>query len=430
VAAPEPTPGSWHPLRNSRALAGLSDDTLQELFASARAQSFQAGETLMRQGDPAEGLLILLEGTAHAQLRDRDGAHVLGRFAGGDIVGEMALVTREPRSADVIADSAVQALLVPTREFDRLAMRHPALGAVLTELVADRLGQAAHDGFGGKTVEDFRILHCIGRGGMSLVYRAEDQATGEHVALKMMSYKLIYNSAALSRFHQESALLQRLHHGNIVRLKRLFAAFRTYFLVMELCEGVDLRRFVAKGGLPEPQVRAILGQLACALEYLHRQGIVHRDLKPANVMLTRGGQVKVMDFGLARPTVALEETQTATGQEIMGTPSYMAPEQLSGWAPDSRTDVYALGCIAYALLTGRHLFQATNLWDLVQEKSSVRLPPAGSIGAGVTPELYAFMQAALEVKPENRSSSAAALTAWAAPCDLPPLDAAEQEIVP
>jgi serine/threonine protein kinase len=312
-----------------------------------------------------------------------------------------------------------------------LAKRHPALATVLTELVADRLGHGAHDGFGGKTVDDFRILRCIGRGGMSVVYRAEEQSTGDHVALKMMSYMLVYNSAALSRFRQESELLQRLQHVNIVRLKRLFPAFRTYFLVMELCPGIDLRRLMARGGLPEAQVRALLGQLACALEYLHGQGIVHRDLKPANVMLTRGGRVKVMDFGLATPTAAVEDTQTTvTSQGIMGTPSYMAPEQLSGWTLDGRTDVYALGCLAYALLTGRHLFQATSLWDLVQEKASVRLPPPERVGGGVTPELYAFMEAALEVKPENRPPSAAALTAWAAPCELPFVEASEQDLVP
>ena len=384
---------------------------------------------MVRQGDAAEGLLILLEGTAHAALRDRDGDHVVGHFASGDFVGEMALVTHEPRSADVVADSPIQALLVPTAKFDRLAMRHHALGMVLTQLVADRLGQAAHDGFGGKSVGGFRILRSIGRGGMSVVYRAEDQSTGEHVALKMMSYRLIYDSAALSRFHQESDLLQRLHHENIVRLKRLFPAFRTYFLVMELCEGVDLRRLAARGALAESQVRAILGQLASALEYLHAQGIVHRDLKPANVMLTRDGQVKLTDFGLAIPGLALEDTQTTTsGHAVLGTPSYMAPEQLSGGVLDGRTDVYALGCLAYDLLSGRHLFGATNLWDLVQEKSTLRLPPAESIGAGVSAELYTFMEAALEVKPENRPSSAAALTAWAERCDLPAGHAVDHDI--
>ena len=119
---------------------------------------------------------------------------------------------------------------------------------MLTELVADRLGRGAHDGFGGKTVEGFRILRCVGRGGMSVVYQAEDSATGEVVALKMMSYRLIYDSAALARFHQEAEILQGLDHPNIANLKRLFPTFNTYFLVMEFCNGVDLARLLGSRG--------------------------------------------------------------------------------------------------------------------------------------------------------------------------------------
>ena len=288
---PDANPQVWSWLRNCRALTPLSPIALQEVLAAATERSFQPGDAMMTQGDPAEGLLILLEGTAHALLRTRTADRCIGRFTSGDVVGEMALVTREPRSATVIADSPVRALLVPTAAFDRLAARHLELGMVLTELVADRLGQGAHDGFGGKEVEGFRILRCIGRGGMSVVYQAEDESTGELVALKMMSYRLIYDASALARFHQEAELLQSLHHENIARLKRFFPAYHTYFLVMELCEGVDLQRLVgSRGRLDESRVRPILGQLARALDYVHARGLVHRDLKPANVMITRHGR--------------------------------------------------------------------------------------------------------------------------------------------
>ena len=241
---PEADPLSWNLLRNCRPLTALSVVALRDVFAAAEERSFEPGDALMKQGDRADGLLILLEGTADALLRSEDGDHCLGRFAGGDVVGEMALVTRETRSADVIAHSRVAALLVPTDAFDRLAMRHLELGVVLTQIVADRLGRGAHDGFGGKRIEGFRILRCIGRGGMSVVYRAEEESTGELVALKMMSYRLIYDSMALARFQQEADLLRSLQHENIARLRRLFPAYRTYFLVMELCEGVDLHRLV------------------------------------------------------------------------------------------------------------------------------------------------------------------------------------------
>jgi hypothetical protein len=429
LPAPETNPLSWNLLRHCRALATLPDAALQELCAAAEERSFQPGEAMVRQGEPAEGLLILLEGTAHARLRGADRDHCIGRFTGGDLVGEMALVTREARSADVLADSPVRVLLVPTAAFDRLAVRHLELGIVLTELVADRLGQGAHDGFGGKQVEGFRILRCIGRGGMSIVYRAQDEATGELVALKMMSYRLIYDAPALARFHQEARLLQGLEHQHIARLKRLFPAYHTYFLVMELCDGADLSRLIhLRGAHPESQVRPILGQLARALEYLHSRGLVHRDLKPANVMVTREGQVKLTDFGLAMPVVVSEDGETrAVDQALMGTPAFMAPEQLSAEPLDRRTDIYALGCLAYELLTGHRLFAATNLFELVRSKLTMRLPAAGAIGAGISTELYAFLQAALQVNPDDRPSSLAPLAEWAAACDPPPDEAFDDQ---
>ena len=426
MPTPESNPLSWDQLRTCRPLTGLSQVALQDLFAAAEERSFQFGDTIVRQGDPAEGLLILLEGTAHALLRGQDVDHRIGSFRGGDIVGEMALVTREARSANVIADSPVRALLVPTAAFDRLATRHLELGVVLTQIVADRLGQGAHDGFGGKTVEGYRILRSIGRGGMSVVYRAQDESTGELVALKMMSYRLIYDSAALARFHQEANLLQSLDHENIARLNRLFPAYHTYFLVMELCDGVDLQRLIrARGPLAESQVRPILGQLARALEYVHQRGFVHRDLKPGNVMITRDGQVKLTDFGLAVPAIGLDDRTRTAHQTVVGTPSFMAPEQLSGGALDGKTDVYALACLAYDLLTGRHLFEATNFFELMQEKLMKQLPPAAEIGDGISAELYEFLHGALRANPHERPSSTP-LVAWAARCDPPPDDLVEQ----
>ena len=126
--APEPV---HNPLRGSPALARASASALQDLFEAAEQRHYVAGDVLIRQGEPGDGLMVLLDGRAHALLRSRDGNHLLGEFRNGDVFGEMALVTREARSADVIADSDVHALFIPAREFDRLASRHLELGGVL-----------------------------------------------------------------------------------------------------------------------------------------------------------------------------------------------------------------------------------------------------------------------------------------------------------
>jgi hypothetical protein len=413
----------WTLLRARGPLAVVSPDALRELVSAAEDRTYAPGAPLVTQGDAGDGLLVLIEGTAHAWLRDQNGSHHIGSFAPGDVVGEMALVTREPRSADVIADAPVRALLVPTAVFDRLAARHLELAMVLTQLVAERLGRGAHDGLGGKLVEGFRIVECIGRGGMSVVYRARDEVSGKLVALKMMSYRLIYDSAALSRFQHEASLMQELEHDNITRLERLFRAFNTYFLVMELCDGMDLQRLIGvRGPLPERDVRAIVGQLASALEYIHRRGLVHRDLKPANVMITKLGDVKLTDFGIAASAAPFDDVTRIADHGVLGTPAYMAPEQLSGEEVDSRTDVYALGCLAYELLTGKRLFSATGVFALVREKLTTTLPGASEIAGGISSETHHFIERALRIDPDERPSSLTPLVAWSARCEPPPDD--------
>ena len=162
----------------------------------------------------------------------------------------------------MVADSALKALFLPVDAFERLAVKHLELCMVLTDLVADRLGQGTHDGLGGKTLDNYRIVRCIGRGGMAVVYEATDQDSGASVALKMMSHRLVYQPGALARFRQEAALVQTLRHENIGRLDRQFSAYGTLFLAMEFCAGIDLsRRIELRGGPRSPRCDRYLGSL-------------------------------------------------------------------------------------------------------------------------------------------------------------------------
>ena len=155
---------------------------------------------------------------------------------------------------------------------------------------------------------------------------------------------------------------------------------------------------------------------------MHQHGLVHRDLKPANVMITRDGDVKLTDFGLAVPAIGPDDRITGAVRSVLGTPTFMAPEQLSGGPLDRRTDIYAFGCLAYSLLTGHHLFRAPSISALAQQKLTRQLPPAADIGEGISTELHEFLQRALRVNPDERPGSAAALVRWAARCDPPPQD--------
>jgi serine/threonine protein kinase len=330
----------------------------------------------------------------------------------------MALVTRAPRNADVIADGVVHVLRLSAETFDRLAGRHPELGMVVTHVVAERLGAEAHDGLGGKLLHGYRIDECVGRGGMAVVYRARHEESGRVVALKMMSHRLLYEPGALSRFEREAGIIERLDHENIARLHERFTAYRTSFMAMEFCDGEVADDYVERrGALPEEQTRRVLGQLADALAYVHAHGIVHRDLKPGNVMLTRDGLVKVMDFGLAKGGIDAASSSLTQSNAVLGTPLYMAPEQFAGEPLDGRTDVYALACIGYELLTGGPLFTARNFFELVHAKSGDPLPEREALGVEVSEELYEALWRGLRRDPKARDVDLAALAGWAAPLD-------------
>jgi CRP-like cAMP-binding protein len=188
----------------------LGAATLAELLAVMQLHEYAAGDHLIEQGDPAEFLLLILTGTAWARVRDTpQDRPPVGKFGPGDIVGEMSLITDEPRTADVVAETPVRALQLSTSDFHVLTERHPDLRVVLTDVMADRLGHAKFDGLGGKDIHGYQVVQCVGRGGMGVVYEALDVAKGTRVALKMMNHRLIYQPNALRRFRREAAILAR-----------------------------------------------------------------------------------------------------------------------------------------------------------------------------------------------------------------------------
>jgi CRP-like cAMP-binding protein len=409
-------------------LSDLSSDALKSLLSTMELREYGAGEHLIRQGDPGEHLLLILTGTAFARIHHAPAkGQPVGEFGPGDVVGEISLLTSEPRTADVISRTPVRALLLSTADFHAVARKHPEVRMVLTNVVADRLGRFTYDGLGGKDIHGYRIVRGIGRGGMGIVYKASRLATGEAVAMKMMNHRLLYQPGALQRFKREADTLKSLHHDSIARLYECFGAYNTQFLVMEFCEGSALNQLISRGPLEEKAVRNIIGQLAVALRYVHSHGLIHRDIKPSNVMLSRSGAVKLLDFGLAKFDPVLAVITDAESSEggglsrsfaLLGTPRYMAPEQFAHGAADHRVDLYGLACVAYEALTGRVMVQASDLYGVIEEKLRFVLPPATAIGGGVTDEMHQFLARGLNHRPEKRTIDLDQLAAWAGPVQV------------
>ncbi|MDH5282606.1 MAG: protein kinase [Gemmatimonadota bacterium] len=230
-------------------------------------------------------------------------------------------------------------------------------------------------GVGGVLAGRYEIKSQLGEGGMGVVYRAYDRELGEPVAIKTLRAELLGDASQLERFKQEIRLARRITHPNVVRTHDLGEADGLYFITMEFVEGTSLDQLIGrKGALPLDVTLTIGRQLCRALEVAHAQGVVHRDIKPQNLVVDPQGFLKVMDFGIAR-LVEGRQGQPGTGLtaagSIIGTPEYMAPEQLMGQAVDGRADLYAAGVVLYECATGRRLFTgesfATVLMKQVQE---------------------------------------------------------------
>jgi len=392
----------------------MSPEVRASIASLMTRQVFAAGTPLMRQGGDGDSLMVLCRGQASVLLEGPGMEDTLLRTVGrADVVGEMALITRGARTATVRADDEVEAFVLPATDFDDLANRHPEVTVVMTDLLSDRLGTGRVDAFDNKSMEGYRVVGCLARGAMAIVYEAIHEDSGERCALKMMDHRLVYNSDALARFHREASLAASLSHRNLVKVYRKFGCYRTFFLVMEYCDGPSLAQMTEFAGpLPETEIRKILGQLFEGLTYIHDNGTTHRDVKLSNVLSCQDGTIKLGDFGLARPKFEPHLTDAGI---VVGTPAYMAPEQFEMAEVDHYVDYYAMGCLTYELLTGKPLFNAPTLPGMIAHKMSLELPARQEIREDLSEDLYDLMRVALSKKPADRTLPQALLRSWVAP---------------
>jgi serine/threonine protein kinase len=281
----------------------------------------------------------------------------------------------------------------------------------------------------GETLSHFNITAKLGEGGMGEVYQATDTKLGREVAIKVLPEAVASDPERLARFEREAKVLASLNHPHIAGIHQVEEADGRYFLVMELAPGQDLKARMARGAIPVDEALPMAVQIAEALEAAHERGIIHRDLKPANIKVDEDGDVKVLDFGLAKALdpaaeerghdglvspelqspLSLSPTLTAqmTGAGVLlGTAAYMSPEQARGEAADRRADLWALGVVLWEMLTGSRLFPGKTVTDTLAGVLRDQ-PPWGSLPPETPASVRRLLRRCLERDPQTRLADAA-----------------------
>jgi Tol biopolymer transport system component len=268
----------------------------------------------------------------------------------------------------------------------------------------------------GARLGPYEILSALGAGGQGEVYRARDGRLAREVAIKILPEHLSEDPGALARFEREAKAVAALSHPNILAIHDFGKEGRKAFAVMELLEGETLRTKLQAGGIPVRKAVEYASQIARGLGAAHNRGVAHRDLKPENLFVTKDGRVKILDFGLARNDTAAvgrggeSHSPTATRLTepgmVFGTVGYMAPEQVRGEAADSRSDIFAFGCVLYEMLGGGRAFHKATAAETMTAILKEDPPPLSETSAHVAPALEKILGRCLEKSPEERFRSA------------------------
>lgn len=331
-----------------------------------------------------------------------------------------------PRLLDYLQDRPGKQKVEPQEDVKALKERLENLEALMCRLDAEINDQIEHSLSGGRILTGkgdagvsrmpttflniasalegrYQVLRELGRGGMGIVFQAQDKQLNEPVAIKILSPILSNNAEGLARLQREVSAARRITHPNVIRIHDISEVNGLHFVSMEYFQGQVLKDYIKQNG-PASQLLGfnIASQICDGLEAAHRQGVIHRDLKSQNVIINNANQIKIIDFGLAHASHM--EGMTATGL-ILGTPEYMAPEQVAGKKVDERADIYALGIILFELFTGKVPFTGDSAIAVGFRQIKEAPPAPSSFNPQVSKELDAAILKALNKDPLQRYRS-------------------------
>ena len=267
-------------------------------------------------------------------------------------------------------------------------------------------GPAKYSDLGGKLIGDFKVLYKLGHGGMGQVFLAEQVSLKRKVALKILRSDLAEDSDSLQRFKKEAEAIAQVVHPCIVQVYAIGEAEGEHFMALEYVEGRNLKEYLAlRGTLDIHSLVSVLRQVASALQRASELGIIHRDIKPENILLTRKGEVKVADFGLARFAAIIQPLNLTQTGMTLGTPLYMAPEQVEGKQIDQRTDIYSLGVTAYHMIAGHPPYQGDTAVEVAFKHLRGEAELLETIRPDFSKDICELVQKMMSVDPIKRPQS-------------------------
>jgi eukaryotic-like serine/threonine-protein kinase len=388
---------------HTKFFSSLPQDSICPLLNSLTSRRVNAGERIITQGSEGDSLYIIRKGSCVVNIEKGGVLHPVARLKAGDIVGEMAVLTGEPRSSHVDAETDMDMFRLMRSHFDQLSEEYPDMRNLLTEIITQRFASSKLTA--NRTIGKYIIHDVLGQGGWSIVYKGMHETLNFSVAIKMLKHNMAMDPEFQEKFRNEAKTIARLNHANIVKVYDIEELYRTVFIVMEYLEGFTLEYLMEHmPKLSFAGVVDIILRICSGLEYAHQQGIVHQDLKPANVFMQSEGQIKIVDFGLACP-------QGNIDFDLPGTIFYMAPEQIEGKPVDERTDIYSLGIMVYELLTGKRPFPEDDLGRLMDFHLKEDSPDPRSIVPDLPDELYTMIMKSIRKDPSERYGRMSEITA-------------------
>jgi tRNA A-37 threonylcarbamoyl transferase component Bud32 len=372
----------------------VSQDPQSPLLKGMRFQHIKAGRRFITQGEPADAAFIIQRGSCMVLVEKNGELHPVGHRGEGDIVGMMAILTGEPRSAHVEAETDMDVWVLDKACFDDLSRRDSELMSFLTELVADRFDSRRP--IADRTIGKYVATHIIGRGGYSIVYKGFHTGLNMPVAIKMMRHDLVADPDYLVNFRNEAKIIAGLNHENIIRVFDVEERFKTVFIIMEYLQGESLRDLLLRlKTIPWKLAVDYLIQICAGLDCAHRQGIIHRDINTANIFVQPDDRVKIFDFGIA--------CRAGTEDYLLGGAfPYMAPELFDGEPADERTDMYALGITAYEILAGLRPYPEESAGALMKLHRTRDIPDPAERITAIPDALRRFILKACRRDPTKR----------------------------